>query len=31
MNTCAPELVANDPIGMMRLAVEAGGYFFVDA
>lgn len=30
-NTCVPELFANDPIGMIRSAVGAGGYFFVDA
>lgn len=30
VNTCPPELFANDPMGMMRSPVGAGGYFSVD-
>lgn len=25
-NTCAPDLFASDPMGIMRSPVEAGGY-----
>lgn len=31
MNTCAPELFASDPMGIMRSPVGVGGCFFVDA
>lgn len=30
-NTCAPELFANDPMGITTFPVGAGGYSFVDA